>query len=123
MNAETMSSEINRTAPVHFTTRSLLHSHQQQAILRGVRRRRVATLALIASATALGACSGVLSTPSQEAATGQMMMDMVDSYNQLRDQSAGMQDQLDSLREVVYQQDTVIRKLAAAAGVPVPPIR
>ena len=58
-----------------------------------------------------------------EASQGQVMMDLADALSQMRDQSAGLQDQLDSLREVVYQQDTVIRKLALAAGIPVPPVR
>jgi hypothetical protein len=123
MNARNTPSQIRRAASVHAVLHSAMSANPQPASLRGIPRRRMATLAFIAAATALGACNGVLSTPSQEAASGQLMMDMVDSYNQLRDQSAGMQDQLDSLREVVYQQDTVIRKLAAAAGVPVPPIR
>ncbi|MGV3707402.1 MAG: hypothetical protein ACO1Q7_01080 [Gemmatimonas sp.] len=120
MNAEPLSSMHART-PKRSGDRLRLHGSCPQRLR--LRRRRVRVLALITSAVILGACSGVLSTPSQEASSGQMMMDMVDALNQVRDQSAGMQDQLDSLREVVYQQDTVIRRLAAAAGVPVPPVR
>ncbi|MEP6833125.1 MAG: hypothetical protein ABJB74_07005 [Gemmatimonas sp.] len=81
------------------------------------------TLSVVVAAAVLGACNGALPTPSREAAQGQMMLDLSDALNQIRDQSASLQDQMDSLREVVYQQDTVIRKLALAAGVPVPPVR
>lgn len=89
----------------------------------GYRTRRLLALSAVAIAVTLGACNGVLPSPSREASQGQMMMDLTDALNQIRDQSAGLQDQIDSLKEVVYQQDTVIRKLAAAAGVPVPPVR
>ena len=89
----------------------------------GWRTRRVLALGAFAAAVALGACNGVIPSPSREASQGQVMMDLADALNQMRDQSAGLQDQLDSLREVVYQQDTVIRKLALAAGIPVPPVR
>lgn len=89
----------------------------------GWRSRRILTLGAVALAVSLAACNGVIPSPSREGAQGQMMLDLADVLNQIRDQSAGLQDQIDSLRDVVYQQDTVIRKLALAAGVPVPPVR
>ena len=97
-------------------------SHES-SVSRGWRTRRLQALGAFAAAVVLGACNGVIPSPSREASQGQVMMDLADALNQMRDQSAGLQDQLDSLRDVVYQQDTVIRKLAFAAGVPVPPVR
>ena len=96
---------------------------KQSSIVAGWRTRRILALGAVTTAVLLAACNGVLPSPSREASQGQMMLDLADALNQIRDQSASLQDQLDSLREVVYQQDTVIRKLAAAAGVPVPPVR
>lgn len=97
-------------------------SHKSSA-LKGWRTRRLLALGAFAFAVVLGACNGGIPSPSRDASQGQVMMDLAEALNQMRDQSAGLQDQLDSLRDVVYQQDTVIRKLAFAAGVPVPPVR
>lgn len=87
------------------------------------RRRRVAALAVLVLSVSAAACNGVLPAPSSEASQGQAMMDLTDVLNQIRDQSAGLQDQVDSLREVVYHQDTIIRQLAQNAGITVPPPR
>ena len=87
------------------------------------RTRRIVAMGGIAVTVLLAACSGALPMPSRDASQGETMLDLADALNQIRDQSASLQDQLDSLRDVVYQQDTVIRKLALAAGVPVPPVR
>lgn len=95
----------------------------KSSVFVGWRTRRVLALGALTAAVVLGACNGVIPSPSREASQGQVMMDLADALNQMRDQSAGLQDQLDSLREVVYQQDTIIRKLALAAGIPVPPVR
>ncbi|MEO7363837.1 MAG: hypothetical protein ABI120_26130 [Gemmatimonadaceae bacterium] len=110
-----------------MTERDATHSvreGQQPALLlrtRNWRRRRVGALVVLALSVSAAACSGVLPSPSREAAQGQIMMDLTDALNQIRDQSAGLQDQVDSLREVVYHQDTIIRQLAQNAGITVPP--
>lgn len=100
-------------------TRSPQHSLRTHAW----RRRRVAALVLLTISVALAACNGVLPSPSRDASQGQMMMDLAESLNQIRDQSASLQDQVDSLREVVYHQDTIIRQLAQSAGITIPPPR
>lgn len=87
----------------------------------GWRVRRAAAVGLFTSAVVLGACNSVLPTPGADAAQGQVMMDLAETLNQIRDQSAGLQDQVDSLRQVVLRQDTIIRQLALTAGVPLPP--
>ena len=103
--------------------RSLQGRPSPTRLLRGRpwRRRRVGALAVLALSVSAAACSGVLPSPSSEAAQGQMMMDLTDALNQIRDQSAGLQDQVDSLRNVVYHQDTIIRQLALNAGMTLPP--
>lgn len=85
------------------------------------RVRRAAAVGAFASAVVMGACNGVLPAPGADAAQGQVMMDLAETLNQIRDQGAGLQDQVDSLREVVLRQDTIIRQLALTAGVPLPP--
>lgn len=85
------------------------------------RVRRAAAVCVFASAMVMGACNGMLPSPGSDAAQGQAMMDLAETLNQIRDQSAGLQDQVDSLREVVLRQDTIIRQLAVNAGVPLPP--
>lgn len=49
-----------------------------------------------------------------------MMLDLTEALNAIRDQSASLQDQVDSLRGVIVRQDTVLRQLALAAGIPMP---
>jgi prefoldin subunit 5 len=70
---------------------------------------------------ALAACNGALPSPSRDAAQGQNMLDLADALNQIREQSAGLQEQVDSLRGVVLSQDSVIRQLAATAGIAIKP--
>ncbi|MEO7996376.1 MAG: hypothetical protein ABI852_02965 [Gemmatimonadaceae bacterium] len=78
---------------------------------------------MLATSVTLAACNGALPSPSRDVSQGQMMMDLSEALNQIRDQSASLQDQVDSLREVVYHQDTIIRQLAQGAGITVPPPR
>ncbi len=49
------------------------------------------------------------------------MMDLAYAMGQLREDNALMQAQIDSLREVVAYQDSVVRQLAALANVSVRP--
>lgn len=46
---------------------------------------------------------------------------MADELNATRQESAVVQERLDSLRFVVARQDTLLRQLAGMAGVPVAP--
>lgn len=98
-------------------------SPQDRLRVRAWRRRRVVALGMLVISVALAACNGALPSPSRDASQGQMMMDLAEALNQIRDQSASLQDQVDSLREVVYHQDTIIRQLALGAGITVPPPR
>lgn len=52
-------------------------------------------------------------------AIGEQIIQLGDGINDLRQDTAALQQQVDSLRLVVARQDTVIRQLANLAGVPV----
>lgn len=52
--------------------------------------------------------------------TAQALIELGDALNAVREEQSILQTQVDSLREVVAQQDTVIRQIANIAGVPVP---
>ena len=78
---------------------------------------------VLALLTALGVvgCSGVPGAPgSNNVDVAQTVMEMGEAVNALRQETALLQWQVDSLGTVVAQQDSVIRQLAGIAGVPVP---
>jgi hypothetical protein len=54
-------------------------------------------------------------------ASGQAVLDLGMQLVQLREDNALLQAQIDSLRAVVAYQDTLVRQLAAAAGLPTRP--
>ena len=58
--------------------------------------------------------------PRAEANIAQAMMDVGTALNQTQQDLGDLHNQIDSLKEVVARQDTVIRKLANIAGVQVP---
>lgn len=89
----------------------------QTVLTRSGRRRRTGALTIGGIALLAAACNGGLPTPSRDVAQGQAMLDLAETLNQIRDQSANMQDQVDSLRQIVAKQDTIIRQLANAAGI------
>ena len=53
--------------------------------------------------------------------TAQALVELGDALNAVREEQSILQTQVDSLREVVARQDTVLRQVANVAGVPVPP--
>jgi hypothetical protein len=58
--------------------------------------------------------------PRAEANIAQAMMDVGTTITQVQQDLGDLHNQVDSLKEVAARQDTVIRKLAEIAGVPVP---
>jgi hypothetical protein len=54
-------------------------------------------------------------------AVAQTINEMSDAVNELRQENANLQAQLDSLKGVAAKQDAVVRNLAALAGVAMPP--
>jgi hypothetical protein len=78
---------------------------------------RVLTTALFLA----GALSGCLRNPAADAATAQALTEIADQLGALQQDNAALQNQVDSLRVVVARQDTVLRRLANLAGVPMAP--
>ena len=74
----------------------------------------VRATAAFAALLALAAC-GVSPAPP-DVSTGEMFVEFSDALNGIRQENALMQAQLDSLREVVARQDTLIRRIGAATG-------
>ena len=82
-----------------------------------MRHALFARLALVGGVVAAAACA-----PDTTAGinTAQALVELGDALNAVREEQSILQTQVDSLREVVARQDTVIRQVANIAGVPVP---
>jgi hypothetical protein len=74
-------------------------------------------LFVVAFAT-LSSCSGP--RLSGDTTVAETLIDMSDALVALREETALLQAQVDSLREQMARQDTVVRRLASMAGVSVP---
>ena len=51
---------------------------------------------------------------------GELLIELTDAMNALREHDALLQEQVDSLRLVVARQDSLLVRVAAATGVPTP---
>jgi hypothetical protein len=65
----------------------------------------------------LGGCGEVQRTG--DVTLAETLIDMSDALVALREETAVLQTQVDSLREQVARQDTVVRRLASMAGLPI----
>jgi hypothetical protein len=74
-------------------------------------------IALLTAVTMLTSCRD----PRAEANIAQAMTDVGTTINTLQQDQATLQWQVDSLRQVVARQDTIIGRLATLAGLPVSP--
>lgn len=74
---------------------------------------RVLVVALI-----LGGCSGPVT--SGDTTLAETLIEMGDALSAVRQETATLQAQVDSLREQMARQDTVLRRLASMAGMPLP---
>ena len=74
-------------------------------------------------AVVIGVLAGAACAPDTTAGinTAQALVELGDALNAVREEQSILQTQVDSLREVVARQDTVLRQIANVAGVPVPP--
>jgi hypothetical protein len=81
------------------------------------RPRRALRLPLALAVFALGGC---LRDPNADANTAEAITALGDELSYLKQDNAQLQGQLDSLRVAVARQDTLVRRLAGMAGVPVP---
>jgi len=75
---------------------------------------RIVRRPLVLALTALTACSGPVTTGDTTLA--ESVIDMSDALIAVRDETALLQAQVDSLREQVARQDTLLRRLASMAG-------
>ena len=79
-------------------------------------RRRVV---LIAAAALLPAgCTQLPSTSS--VSEGQLLLEMTEAIEGVRDENVYLQAQVDSLREAVARQDTLLARFAATNGLALP---
>ncbi|WP_310569484.1 hypothetical protein [Gemmatimonas sp.] len=60
---------------------------------------------------------GGIPSPASELNSGQAVMDLGTLVGELREENSMLQAQIDSLRGVLASQDTIVRQLAAGAGV------
>jgi hypothetical protein len=77
---------------------------------------RISRSLLVVALATLGACGGPLTTGDTTLA--ETLIDMGDALVAVREETALLQAQVDSLREQMARQDTVLRRLASAAGMP-----
>jgi hypothetical protein len=85
---------------------------------RAATRRRGRAAA--AAALVLAAACGAQVDPTEDLTTGEAILGLSDAIAGMREETAVLQDQLDSLRAVVARQDSTIARLAAVTGVPLP---
>jgi hypothetical protein len=77
---------------------------------------RISRRLLVGALVMLGACGGPVTTGDTTLA--ETLIDMSDALVAVREETALLQAQVDSLREQVARQDTVVRRLASMAGMP-----
>jgi hypothetical protein len=79
---------------------------------------RMTRCILVVGLTTLTACDGPVTTGDTTLA--ETLIEMSDALVAVREETALLQAQVDSLREQVARQDTVLRRLASMAGMPLP---
>lgn len=94
-------------------SRPLRHSTSRVRFARPVLR----IAALVVGALVLAAASACVN-PRTQAATAQALSDAASEIDGLKSDVAQVQSDVDSLRQVVAHQDTVINRLAALNNVP-----
>lgn len=86
------------------------------------RRPALAALPSLAALAATLLLAGCLGMPAADSISqGELLIELTDAMNALREHDALLQEQVDSLRTVVVRQDSLLARVAAATGVPVPP--
>lgn len=74
-------------------------------------------LAALASLTVLAGCR----SPAADAAIAEQLSQMSDAIIAMQDQMATLSSTVDSLVAVTAKQDTLLKRLAATNGIPMPP--
>lgn len=81
-------------------------------------RTRLTRGGLLLAAITLGVAACVRD-PSADISVGQTIIEVTDAINDLRQDNALLQEQIDSLSANVARQDSLVRQLANMAGMPV----
>ena len=76
---------------------------------------RIVRRTLVVGVAALAACGGPMT--SGDTTLAETIIDMSDALVSVREETALLQAQVDSLREQVARQDTVLRRLSSMAGI------
>jgi hypothetical protein len=85
-----------------------------------MRRARLDWRSLVRVAVAATVAGACMPATTGDPAMAQIVLEMGDAVNELRQENAILQAQVDSLAILVAKQDTVVRNLAAAAGITMP---
>ena len=81
--------------------------------MRPIHRRGAAARAAL---LALAACAPGAGNENM----AQQVIELGDALNDVRQENSALQEQIDSLRTQLARQDTIVRRVANLAGVPVP---
>jgi hypothetical protein len=76
---------------------------------------RILRRTVVVGLAALAACGGPVT--SGDTTLAETIIDMSDALVSVREETALLQAQVDSLREQVARQDTVLRRLSTMAGI------
>ena len=76
---------------------------------------RMSRRILVVALASLGACGGPRT--SGDTTLAETLIDMSDALVAVREETALLQAQVDSLREQMARQDTVLRRLSSMAGI------
>jgi len=76
---------------------------------------RILRRTVVVGLAALAACGGPIT--SGDTTLAETIIDMSDALVSVREETALLQTQVDSLREQVARQDTVLRRLSSMAGI------
>jgi hypothetical protein len=69
----------------------------------------------------MSSCTGSLPNPSRDISSAEAIMELGTAVVQLREDNAVLQAQIDSLRESMVYQDSIIRQLAVLSNVTMRP--
>ena len=91
----------------------------------GPKQRAVTRLLLLQTIATAGffiaSCSGSLPNPTRDISSAEALLELGNAVAQLREDNALLQAQIDSLRESMAYQDTIIRQLAVLSNVSMRP--